>query len=115
MTEWIDAARAREICAGDGKLYLSLVRLFLESYEEMYQDILRSFDRNDTFEIEDSIHKIKGACRNLAATPAVTLLQAAEDQARLGHRDLAKKNWEEARRVLESTVSYLSDMKESPF
>lgn len=115
MNEWIDIKRAREICGGDGKLYLSLVKMFLETFDEMNQDILSSLNGDDPSSIEDSIHKLKGACRNLAASAVVDLLQAAEEQARLGKRAEAVRHWEKAQEPLQATLSYFMSLQSPPF
>lgn len=107
MEPLVDYGRASEICAGDRHLFDSLVRLFLEEHEGMVQDIVAAFGVGVPEQVQDSLHRLKGALRNLAAHRIVALLQRAEDRAKVQDLTEAARLWEEGRAVLDATVGEL--------
>lgn len=106
-TTYYNGQRAWEICDGDAELFSSLVGVFLETVEEM-QDGVGAALSGPSADLEDALHKLKGALRNLACTPAVVIMQKAEDAARSGDVAAAAGLWKEAVPLLERTAAFLA-------
>ncbi len=86
----INWEKARNITGDDPELYKDLWMMILESLDEKMQSIHTSLASGDWKESEFSVHKLKGALRNVAAEDACALLQQMEDAARSG--DMGKTN-----------------------
>ncbi|GEM_PF-4969580 len=107
----INGSRAYEICDGDIALYASLVVLFTESREEMLSDIESAIAERNAVKVEDTVHKIKGALRNLATTGVVEHLQEAENMARKGDLEGSIASYSKAKPELEFLFDYLDQEK----
>jgi signal transduction histidine kinase/DNA-binding response OmpR family regulator/HPt (histidine-containing phosphotransfer) domain-containing protein/HAMP domain-containing protein len=82
--EGLDAAQGLRRVAGNRKLYLSLLRQFVDSQEDAADRIRESLDRGDRAVAERLAHTVKGTAGNLAAVPVQTAAGVLEKAIREG-------------------------------
>jgi HPt (histidine-containing phosphotransfer) domain-containing protein len=107
MDMLVDLSKAQEICGGDFSLYKSLIAILMESYEEMHRDIDQAFQIQESAAIEDTVHKLKGALRNLSAVAAVEHLQTVEVLAKNKNVHQALDQWKKGQVILTKTLEFL--------
>jgi HPt (histidine-containing phosphotransfer) domain-containing protein len=74
----LDVAQGVRRVAGNRKLYLSLLRKFVEGEADAAQRIRESLDRGERVVAERLAHTLKGTAGNLAAGPVQTAAGALE-------------------------------------
>lgn len=67
---------------GDASLLSDMARFFLEDADQLYQDLLRAFETNNTELAYRSAHSLKGLSANFNAEPCVTAAMAVEESAK---------------------------------
>jgi CheY-like chemotaxis protein len=82
--EGLDAAQGLRRVAGNRKLYLSLLRQFVDSQEDAADRIRESLDRGDRAVAERLAHTVKGTAGNLAPVPVQTAAGVLEKAIREG-------------------------------
>ncbi|MEB2338598.1 MAG: response regulator [Nitrospirales bacterium] len=84
-----EAEKMLENIGGDLDLFHQLIRLFLDRYRMMLQDIAAAIESNDSTTLERAAHSMKGTAGNLCAPTVVSVAGQLEGQARQGSLDQA--------------------------
>jgi HPt (histidine-containing phosphotransfer) domain-containing protein len=83
-TAAIDAAEMRRRLAGDSELIRDVARTFLENLPRLRDDVRRARDRQDSAQLQQAIHCLRGALLDVAA------LRAAELAGKLEHAGVGR-------------------------
>jgi HPt (histidine-containing phosphotransfer) domain-containing protein len=74
---------------GDSDLFHELIRLFLDRYRPLVQDIDIDVHRSDSVALQQAAHTLKGTAANLCAATVIGVASDLEARGRRGNFDEA--------------------------
>jgi HPt (histidine-containing phosphotransfer) domain-containing protein len=107
----VDIGKLRELTEGDAPLIQEFVQLYLTQTQEALNELDAAVASKDFPAIRRLAHKYYGSSASLGANAAATSLKELEGAADTRDATLAESVWHEARRTLEQTCRFLSDLK----